>query len=122
MARKASRRQIHALSGGLCLIALAMIAYWNAWWPGVMLAIGLPLALRQYLMGRNYDMWISIVVFCGVFITVQFDIHWEVLLPVLLAIGGVYILFREYIESKQESEADREEDLNQEISEKKRRK
>ena len=84
----------------LFFIALAIITYYKAWWPGIMLAIGIPLAIRQYLVGRHFDMAISLFVFGGVFITTQFKIHWEVLLPVLFTLGGLYIFFREYIEKK----------------------
>ncbi|MBS0653148.1 MAG: hypothetical protein JSR39_06405, partial [Verrucomicrobia bacterium] len=100
----------------LFLIGLAIISYLAAWWPGIMLVVGIPLALRQYLLGRHYDMGISLFVFVGVFVTVQFNISWEILLPVLFAIGGIYILFREFLESK-EPLAEEEEDINHEIEE-----
>ncbi len=111
-----SKKKAKALSVALFLIGLAIISYLNAWWPGIMLAVGLPLALRQYLLGRHYDMGISLFVFLGVFITVQFDISWEILLPVLFATGGIYILFRELLESKEPLNRE-EEDLNHEIEE-----
>lgn len=117
MGRLTSKRRAKAISSGLFLVGLAIVTYLNAWWPGIMLAIGLPLALRQYMLGRHYDMAISLFVFCGVFITVQFDISWEILLPVLFAIGGIYTLFREYLESKEEPLDEEEEDLNKEIEE-----
>jgi predicted membrane protein len=117
MHRIASKRRAKALSVALFLVGLAIVAYLNAWWPGIMLAVGLPLALRQYLLGRHYDMGVSLFVFIGVFITVQFNISWEILLPVLFALGGIYILFREYLESKEEPMAEEEEDINQEIEE-----
>ena len=74
------------------------------------------MAFRQYLLGRFYDMVITLFVFVGVFITVQFDI-WEVLLPVLFATGGIYLLFREFMEGKEETLAEEEEDLNHELEE-----
>ncbi|MEN9344079.1 MAG: hypothetical protein RLZZ453_866 [Chlamydiota bacterium] len=117
MGRLTSKRRAKAISSGLFLVGLAIVTYLNAWWPGIMLAIGIPLALRQYMLGRHYDMAISLFVFCGVFITVQFDISWEILLPVLFAIGGIYTLFREYLESKEEPLDEEEEDLNKEIEE-----
>lgn len=117
MTQKASRRRIKTFSIVLFLVGLAIITYLRAWWPGIMLAIGLPLALRQYLLDRPYDMYLSLFVFVGVFVTVQFDIAWEVLLPVLFAIGGVYLLFREYVESREETLPEQEEDANQEIEE-----
>jgi hypothetical protein len=82
-----------------------------------MLVIGLPLALRQYLLGRPYDTGISLFVFVGVFVTVQFNISWEILLPVLFALGGIYILFREYLESMEETLEEKEDDINHEIEE-----
>lgn len=111
-----SKRKAKVFSVALFLIGLAVISYFDAWWPGIMLAVGLPLALRQHLLGRHYDMGISLFVFIGVFVTVQFDISWEILLPVLFATGGIYLLFREFLESK-EPLADEEEDMNREIEE-----
>ncbi len=117
MNRIVSKKRAKAISVALFLIGLAIIAYLKAWWPGIMLAVGIPLALRQHLLGRHYDMGVTLFVFIGVFVTVQFDISWEVLLPVLFALGGIYILFREYLESKEEPLEEEEEDLNKEIEE-----
>jgi predicted membrane protein len=111
-----SKKRAKNLCVALFLIGLAIISYLHSFWPGIMLAIGLPLALRQYLLGRHYDMGVTLFVFVGVFVTVQFDIAWEVLLPVLFALGGIYILFREFLESK-EPLAEEEEDINHEIEE-----
>ncbi len=111
-----SKKRAKAIAVALFLIGLAIISYLTAWWPGIMLVVGIPLALRQYLLGRHYDMGISLFVFVGVFVTVQFNISWEILLPVLFAIGGIYILFREFLESK-EPLAEEEEDINHEIEE-----
>lgn len=113
----ASERRAKAISLALLFIGLAIVAFLHAWWPGVMLAVGVPLALRQYLLGRPYDTAVSLLVFGGVFITVQFDISWEILLPVLFTVGGIYVLFREYIESRNPPEDEAEEDLNEEIEE-----
>src|SRR3972149_298541 len=98
MTQIVSRKRAKSISVALFLVGLAIVTYLQAWWPGIMLAIGIPLALRQYLLGRHYDMGVSLFVFIGVFVTVQFNISWEVLLPVLFALGGIYVLFREYLE------------------------
>ncbi len=111
-----SKKRAKVISVALFLIGLAIVSYLGAWWPGIMLAVGIPLAMRQYLLGRHYDMGISLFVFVGVFITVQFNVSWEILLPVLFAVGGIYILFREFLESK-EPLAEEEEDINHEIEE-----
>lgn len=112
-----SARTAKTLALVLFLIGLAILTYANAWWPGIMLAIGLPIAFRQYLVGRRYDMYVSLFVFIGVFVTVQFNIAWEVILPILFSLGAIYIFFREFIESRTRTEAENEEELNAEIEE-----
>jgi len=92
------------------LLALIVMTFLGTWWPGIMLAIGIPLAILQYLQGRLYDMGITLFVFIGAFVTVQFDIQWQVFLPVLFAIGGIYIFFREWIESRSAKDEELEED------------
>jgi hypothetical protein len=116
-----SRKKAQAISTALFLIGLAILILTDAWWPGIMLAVGLPLALRQYLLGRTYDMGISLLVFVGTFVTVQSDISWRIFLPILFTIGAIYILFRELTGSDGEDEEEQEEDLNHELEEKKKR-
>jgi hypothetical protein len=115
-----SHRKAHALSTALFLLGLAIVTFTQVWWPGIMLAVGIPLALRQYLLGRTYDMSISLLVFVGTFITVQFDISWQLLLPILFTLGAIYIFFREFLEESSETEAELEEDINHEIEEDKK--
>lgn len=112
-----SMKTAKAFSLALFLVGLALLTYIRTWWPGIMLAIGLPLALRQYLVGRKYDMCVSLFVFIGVFVTVQFHISWEALLPILFTLGAIYIFFREYLEGKTHTQAEDEEELNAEIEE-----
>lgn len=115
-----SKKKAQAICTALFLIALAILIITDAWWPGIMLGIGLPLALRQFLLGRTYDMGITLLVFVGTFITVEYDISWRVFLPILFTIGAIYILAREYIESREEvDEAEKEEDTSHELEEKK---
>lgn len=116
-AQRMSKRKAHALSFALFLIGLAILTYIKIWWPAIMLVIGIPLALRQYLLGRTYDMIISLIVFLGVFITVQFSIKWDILLPILFTIGGIYIFFREFFGPKNNQEIEKEQDINKEIEE-----
>lgn len=113
----ASQKRVKAISLALFLIGLAILSFLDAWWPGIMLVVGIPLALRQFLLGRHYDAAVSILVFGGVFITVQFDISWQILIPVFFTVGGIYVLFREYLESKNAPEEEKEQDINEEIEE-----
>ena len=118
--QRTSKKKAHALSFAIFLVGLAILTLTKSWWPSIMLAIGIPLALRQYLLGKIYDMAISLVVFLGVFITVQFNIKWDILLPILFTLGGIYIFFKEFFGPKEETEHDREKDLNKEIEEEKK--
>ncbi len=105
VSQKAAKR----LSFAVFLIGLAIITYLRSWWPGIMLGLGIPLAFRQYLLGRRYDMGVSLFVFIGVFVTVYFKISWEILLPILFTTGGIYLFFREYVESSTQPEEEIEE-------------
>lgn len=116
-----SKKKAQALSTALFLLILAVVAVTETWWPGIMLAVGLPLALRQYLLGRTYDMCISLLVFLGTFITVQFDITWRVFLPILFTIGAIYVLCREFMAPDDEDEAEKDEDIQHEIEEEKKK-
>ena len=114
---KLSHKKTSALCTALFLIGLALVSFFDYWWPGIMLVVGIPLAVRQYFHCKLYDTAITLIVFLGVYVTVQFHIPWKLLLPVLFVIGAIYIFFRDYVESKEESEVEHEEDLNEEIEE-----
>ncbi|MBS3904347.1 MAG: hypothetical protein KGZ39_03370 [Simkania sp.] len=117
MSQITSRRRASSICTALFLVGLAIVTMSGMWWPGIMLAIGIPLSLRQFLLGRHFDMYVSLFVFCGVFLTVQFDISWQILLPILFVLGAVYILLREFQESREHPEDIEEEDINHEIEE-----
>lgn len=112
-----SQRRAKAISSALFLFGLAIVSFMKSWWPDIMLVIGIPLAARQALLGRFYDMVISLVLFVGVFLTAQFDVSWEVLLPVVFTVAALYVLAREFFESKMLEEEEFEEDINHELEE-----
>jgi len=117
MGQLTSRKRASAICTALFLVGLAIILFIGNWWPGIMLAIGVPLALRQFLLGRHFDMCITLFVFGGVFVTEQFAISWEILLPILFVLAAIYILMREFQESKEHPEDIEDEDINHEIEE-----
>lgn len=116
-----SRKRAHIISIGLFFLFLIGLIITGNWWPGIMIAIGLPLAIQQYLLGRTYDAMISILVFIGTFVTVQFDISWKIFLPILFSLGAIYILYREFFIEEETTESEREEDSNKEFEEKKKK-
>lgn len=113
-----SRKRAGALSTALFLLGLASLIFTERWWPGIMLIVGLPLALRQFLLGRTYDAMVSLLVFLGTYITVEFDISWKIFLPVLFTLGAIYVVFREFMGPDETTEEEREEEMNHEIEEK----
>lgn len=50
------KKKAEAISNGVFLIALSILFFSSNWWPGILLAIWSPLAVRQYFTGRYYDL------------------------------------------------------------------
>ena len=111
-----SRKKAQIVALILFVVGVVVVAISGDWWPGILLPIGIPLAIREYLLGKTYDMFMSLFIFIGAFVTVQFEIQWEILLPVLFTIGGVYIFCRELVDIRRYTEDESEEDLNKEIA------
>ena len=76
-----SKRKTEAIANGCFLIALGILFYTGAWWPGILLAIWLVLAVRQYFSGRTYDLFISSIILLGLFFVAYFKYDFSVLLP-----------------------------------------
>ncbi|MBP9840886.1 MAG: hypothetical protein KBC64_00495 [Simkaniaceae bacterium] len=112
-----SKKRITSFSGSLFFLGLAVVSLTGTWWPGMMLVIGLPLALKQYLSGRKGDMLVSLFVFVGIFIAAQFNLSFEILLPVLFLIAALYLGAREFLESSGETVDEEIEEINHEIEE-----
>lgn len=119
---KFSRKKASALFTALFLVGLVICAMTESWWPTIMLAVGIPFALRQYFLQRYYDMAVALVVFAGAYVTVVFNIPWTLLLPILFTLGAIYIFCREFFGTQGISEEERDEDTNQEIEESKKKK
>ncbi len=112
-----SKKKAQVISTALFLLGLATLIFTENWWPGIMLIVGLPLAVRQFLVGRTYDTLVTLLVFVGTFVTVEYDISWKIFLPILFTLGAIYILFREFMGPGEETEEEKEEELNCEIEE-----
>lgn len=91
-----SKKKAHSISNGIFLISLGILIVTNAWWPGILLAIWATLASRQFLSGRLYYAIISSIVLLGLFTISFFKYDFDILAPVLLVVGGIFIIVREY--------------------------
>jgi len=112
-----SKHRAHALSMALFFVGLAIISFTDTWWPGILLGVGLPLAIRQLLLGRLYDCFVTLIIFAGIFSAFSFSIRKDLLLPIIFLVSALFIVVREFSESYQHIEAEDEEDLNHEIEE-----
>ncbi len=114
-----SRKKAQIFSFILFILGIVTLAIFQDWWPGIMLAFGFPIALREFLLGKRYDALISLCVFSGAYVTVEFNIPWDILLPMIFIIGGIHIFFRDFFKTDPETEVEEEEEISQEIEEEK---
>ncbi len=113
-----SHRRAHVLAVSVFLTGLAVVSFMNAWWPGMLLVVGLPLALHQLLLGKRYDALISLIIFSGGFALWWLNLPTHILLPILFLTSALYLLFREWIDDTTLSEEEAEEELNHQLEEK----
>ena len=98
-----SKRRAEAISTGVLLISLGLLFYFNAWWPGILLAIWAFLGTRQILTKRYFDFALTTLILVGSFLLTIFNIDWRTLGPILFILGGLYIIFREYFYGNDEN-------------------
>ena len=91
-----SKRKSDAIANGAFLISLGVLFFTNAWWPGILLALWVTLALRQYLTGRHLDLVITSLLLLGLFVVSMFNMDLKMMLSLFFVVGGVYIIWREY--------------------------
>ena len=90
------KKKAHAISNGIFLISLGILILTNSWWPGMLLALWATLASRQYLTGRLYQAIVSSILLLGLFMISLLKFDYDILAPVILVIGGIYLIVKEY--------------------------
>lgn len=110
-----SKRKADAVSNGVFLISLAVLIYTDFWWPGILIALWLTLIVRQYLTGRIYDLVMTSILLLGLFFITMLNINWSILVPVLLILGGIHIIFREFCVAEGIEDEDPIEETEREI-------
>jgi hypothetical protein len=91
-----SKRKADAISNGVFLIAVGILVFTGYWWPGILIAIWATLATRQYLTNRMYDLLLTTILLIGLSVIIILNLNWTVIVPVLLVLGGIHLIFREY--------------------------
>lgn len=115
---KTSLHKNHVICGLLFLILALYVILWGRWWPDTALAVGIPLALRFFLLGKYFDTSTTLLCFVGFYVLGTFDIDWQALLYALFGMGAVYILLKEWVFPYTLTEQEKEEAQAKEISDK----
>lgn len=91
-----SRRKAGAIANGLFFVLLGIIIYTDAWWPGIILAIGVNIGIRQFFAKREKDLYITLVIISLIGVISFFNISSTTLISFLFILGGIYLILREY--------------------------
>jgi hypothetical protein len=89
------KRKADIISNGVFLILLGYLFYTGQWWPGILFALGLTFAIRQYLTGRRLDFFLTVIV-VGILGVITLAGHiFSSFFPLLLIAGGLYLVAKE---------------------------
>lgn len=114
-APKISRKKADIVSACAFVALFFIFGALRLWWPWMLLAVGGALTLRQYLRGRPYDIFLTAAIFVGLFLNFLFNMRWNVLMPVLLVLGAIYLFYREYVCYRERVGSEEIEDMKSEI-------
>lgn len=115
-----AKGKIDAISTGALLICLGVLFYTHLWWPGILVAIWIHLALKQYLSGRIFDLIVSSFVLLGLTFIASTRIDWAVVLPVMFVVGGIYLIFREFFFADDTNGEEKSQEIRDDTDERKR--
>lgn len=114
-----SKRRARTLSNVVLLLGLAFVVFFESWWPDVLFVIGLSFALKDFLLKKWHDFFVNILVFGGLFLYFHYNVRFNLnyIIPVGLTVAALYILYKEFLIPKRETEVEIEEEINKEIEE-----
>jgi len=91
-----SKKKADGISNGIFLIGIGILVFTDGWWPGILAVLWATLAVRQLLTGRLYDLILTSIILLGLVIISLLNLNWTIIAPVLLILGGIHLIFREY--------------------------
>lgn len=97
------KRKADTISNGVFLILLGFLFYTGQWWPGILFALGLTFAIRQYLTGRLLDFIITVVVVALLGAITLAGHIFSIFFPLLFIAAGVYLIAKEVLLFKKSS-------------------
>lgn len=91
------KRKADHIANGVFLILLGILFYTGQWWPGILFALGLTFAIRQYLTGRRLDFIITLAL-VGILGVITLAGHvFSMFFPFLFIIAGIYLIAKEVL-------------------------
>ena len=110
-----SEKKASSIANGLFLISIGVLFFTNLWWPGILLAIWISMASKQYLTGRLYDAAITSVILLGLFVTSLVNLNWAYFLPVIFIVSGIFLIYREYSGPHDTNGEDKSEEIKEDV-------
>jgi len=104
-----SQNRVRAITSALFLLGLAILAFTGQWWPGILLVIGISLAIQKLLMKKFLESFLLVVIFVSAFLVsymgidytgFAYKIFWRVFLPIIFLLGAISTLLREFYPKK----------------------
>lgn len=105
------KRKADTVSNGIFLILLGCLFYTGYWWPGILFALGLTFAIRQYLTGKLLDFFVTVII-VGILGIITLAGHiFSFFFPLLFVAIGIYLIAKETLFFKEPSEHSHSSDL-----------
>ncbi len=100
----------------LAFVLVLVISYFT--YPrreALLVALMVAIIVRQFVRGRLYDILITLAVFGGLFLHYSLDIELNIVFPVVLILGAIYLTLHEFFDIKDRSGIELMEDASKEI-------
>ncbi len=90
-----SKRKVDTIANGVFLVLLGILFYTNQWWPGILFALGLTFAIRQYLRGRRLNFLIILTLIALLAVLTLAGQVFSLLFPFIFIGIGLYLIAKE---------------------------
>lgn len=97
------KKKADTISNGVFFILIGILFYTGQWWPGILFALGLTFAIRQYLTGRKVGFFMSILLIGLLGILTLIGHVFSFFFPLIFIVAGLYLIAKECLTNKRPS-------------------
>jgi hypothetical protein len=112
-----SHKKTKAFSFALLFVGLAFLAFFQTFWPWILLVIGVVLGFRSFAYGKIYEAIFNFSTFAILTFTYESPFSWSIVLPIILVIAAIFEVYKAFIDettlSTQESIEDKQHELEE---------